>query len=232
MHFSTALIAALASGALAAPQGNVAGTLLKTGTGALSGKGSPLGGLGGLARRQYGYASENKPAAYGGEKPVYDEHKPVYEEHQPSYDDHKDEYPAKEAYPVVEKPTYPTLTKYYAPSKPTYDATPAYPEGEEAFDDVPVFDGPVDSADEPVEEPADSATAISSQCGVGNAVSCCNTASQGDLLSIVLGGSCSLQIPVIAAALGNSCNAGNSFCCPTTQNGDINVGLPCIPINI
>ncbi|WPB02057.1 uncharacterized protein RHO25_006691 [Cercospora beticola] len=310
MHFSAALIAALASGALAAPapQGNVAGGLLKTATGAASGKGGPLGalgGLGGVARRQYGYGNDKKPATYGEAKPVYHEDKPVYHEDKPVYHEdkpvyhedkpvyhedkpvyHEDKpvykptpvyeskpvyepketYPAKEAYPVYkpedkpypvqDKPAYPTLTHYYDPAKPTYDAAAAYPKGraeplypeedlpevplpdeveppvDDEADEVPDVVDPTDDDEVIVDEPANNGTAIASQCGVGNAVSCCNTASEGSALSLVLGGSCSLQIPVLAAALGNGCNAGNSFCCPTTQNGDINVGLPCIPINI
>lgn len=60
--------------------------------------------------------------------------------------------------------------------------------------------------------------AVSSQCGAGNAVSCCNTAGDSDLITAVVAGSCSIQVPVIAAAIGNSCNAGNTFCCPLDQS--------------
>lgn len=110
MHFSAALIAALASGALAAPapQGNVAGGLLKTATGAASGKGGPLGalgGLGGVARRQYGYGNDKKPATYGEAKPVYHEDKPVYHEDKPVYHEDKPVYkptPVYESKPVYE----------------------------------------------------------------------------------------------------------------------------------
>ncbi|KAM3420434.1 hypothetical protein BST61_g3707 [Cercospora zeina] len=177
---TTALIAALASGALAAPQGNLAGGLLKTGTGALSGKGSPLGSLGGIVKRQYGYGSDKKPATYGGEKPVYGGHE-VYDEHK-AYPIESD--PEHKPYPVEKQPSYPTLTKHYAPAKPTT----VYPEADKPIDhEHPVVVDPVDNDDhEPVEQP-DNATAISNQCGVGNAVSCCNTAGEGDLLNLVLG---------------------------------------------
>ncbi|KAF2210600.1 hypothetical protein CERZMDRAFT_113151 [Cercospora zeae-maydis SCOH1-5] len=92
--------------------------------------------------------------------------------------------------------------------------------------------------------------AISSQCGAGNAVSCCNTAGDSGLATAIIAGSCSIQIPVIAAAIGNSCNAGNTFCCPMEQGsvsnsnrGDcyifltisqsvLNAGLPCVPVNV
>lgn len=95
---------------------------------------------------------------------------------------------------------------------------PVDDEADNVDDEVPDVVDPTDDDEVIVDEPANNGTAIASQCGVGNAVSCCNTASEGSALSLVLGGSCSLQIPVLAAALGNGCNAGNSFCCPTTQN--------------
>ncbi|KAI5360703.1 hypothetical protein Slin15195_G086190 [Septoria linicola] len=81
----------------------------------------------------------------------------------------------------------------------------------------------------------DSATQQASQCGTGNAVSCCNSANNAEgLLGLgnILGGSCSIQVPVLAGALGNSCNAGNTFCCPTNQDGAINAALPCVPLNV
>ncbi|KAM3421597.1 hypothetical protein BST61_g1984 [Cercospora zeina] len=78
-----------------------------------------------------------------------------------------------------------------------------------------------------------SLTAISSQCGAGNAVSCCNTEGNSGLVTAIIAGSCSIQVPVIAAAIGNSCQSGNTFCCPMEQGDSVvNAGVGCVPVNL
>jgi|Dee2metaT_2_FD_contig_41_749732_length_859_multi_5_in_0_out_0_1 hypothetical protein len=74
-------------------------------------------------------------------------------------------------------------------------------------------------------------------CSEGTATSCCDTKAASDgLLSNILGGSCALsnlQVPVIGAAIsGSQCNNGNTFCCPINQDGNLNIALACIPINL
>lgn len=64
------------------------------------------------------------------------------------------------------------------------------------------------------------------QCGVGNAASCCNSddaVSGISLVNTVLGGSCSILVPVLSGAVGASCNAANTFCCPMNQ--DVSISL-------
>ncbi|KAF2167271.1 hypothetical protein M409DRAFT_22698 [Zasmidium cellare ATCC 36951] len=71
----------------------------------------------------------------------------------------------------------------------------------------------------------------SSTCAKGSDVSCCSTDSSGsDALGNVLGGSCVLS--QLLGLLDTTCPAGNTFCCPTNQDGTLNIALSCIPINL
>jgi hypothetical protein len=74
-------------------------------------------------------------------------------------------------------------------------------------------------------------------CAANHKTSCCDVSNASDgLLSNILGGSCSLSnfnIPVIAGGVsGPQCNNGNTFCCPTTQDGNLNPSGSCIPITL
>ncbi|KAF2168984.1 hypothetical protein M409DRAFT_20995 [Zasmidium cellare ATCC 36951] len=77
-----------------------------------------------------------------------------------------------------------------------------------------------------------SSSSGSGTCAKGSEISCCVTNS-GDsgTLGNVLGGSCLLDQVSLLSALDNQCPAGNTFCCPTNQDGTLNINVSCIPIN-
>ncbi|KAF2168171.1 hypothetical protein M409DRAFT_21615 [Zasmidium cellare ATCC 36951] len=73
----------------------------------------------------------------------------------------------------------------------------------------------------------------SNTCAQGSEISCCvtNSADSGTLGN-VLGGSCLLDQVSLLSALDNQCPAGNTFCCPTNQDGTLNINVSCVPINL
>ncbi|KAF1826006.1 hydrophobin 3 [Dissoconium aciculare CBS 342.82] len=86
-----------------------------------------------------------------------------------------------------------------------------------------------------------SAVAVSAMPAIGNApgnigscnsqttIACCNGENSSGLLGNILGGNCVLPNLL---SLGAACPASNTFCCPTTQNGELNINLSCIPITL
>ncbi|KAK4619470.1 hypothetical protein CLAFUW4_11064 [Fulvia fulva] len=75
--------------------------------------------------------------------------------------------------------------------------------------------------------------APSTVCAKGSEISCCTTdSSNSGALGNVLGGSCLLQNLSLLSSLNSNCAAANTFCCPTTQEGTLNINLSCIPISL
>ncbi|KAF2169497.1 hypothetical protein M409DRAFT_20711 [Zasmidium cellare ATCC 36951] len=73
----------------------------------------------------------------------------------------------------------------------------------------------------------------SGTCAKGSDISCCVTDSSGSgTAGNVLGGSCLLSQVSLLSLLDNVCPAGNTFCCPTNQDGTLNVNAACIPVNV
>ncbi|KAK4626709.1 hypothetical protein CLAFUW4_04361 [Fulvia fulva] len=69
-------------------------------------------------------------------------------------------------------------------------------------------------------------------CAVGSQISCCTTNSSGsDILGNVLGGSCLLDNVSLISSLNSNCPAGNTFCCPSNQDGTLNINVSCIPVS-
>ncbi|KAK4494309.1 hypothetical protein PRZ48_014607 [Zasmidium cellare] len=72
----------------------------------------------------------------------------------------------------------------------------------------------------------------SGTCASGSQISCCVTdSSDSGTAGNVLGGSCLLDQVSLLSALDNQCPAGNTFCCPTNQDGTLNINVSCIPVN-
>ncbi|CZT16035.1 uncharacterized protein RCC_01875 [Ramularia collo-cygni] len=81
-------------------------------------------------------------------------------------------------------------------------------------------------------------SSVVKSCAKGTKVSCCDTKGPNEgLLSNVLGGSCALSnlnIPIAAVGgvSGSQCNQGNTYCCPVNQEGNLNIALACIPVQL
>jgi hypothetical protein len=70
-----------------------------------------------------------------------------------------------------------------------------------------------------------------SSCSTGSKISCCDTSSAktNGLLGNILGGSCDLPQLLFA---NNHCAADEVFCCPTDQDGFLNLSASCVPITL
>ncbi|KAF1824447.1 uncharacterized protein K489DRAFT_315666, partial [Dissoconium aciculare CBS 342.82] len=69
-----------------------------------------------------------------------------------------------------------------------------------------------------------------SSCNSGSKISCCDTSGKTEgFLGNILGGSCDL--PQLLFAHTN-CKADEIFCCPTNQDGFLNLSASCVPITI
>jgi hypothetical protein len=69
-----------------------------------------------------------------------------------------------------------------------------------------------------------------SSCSTGSKISCCDTSSKANgPLAGILGGSCDLPQLLFA---NNHCAADEVFCCPTDQDGFLNLSASCVPITL